>query len=179
MPYVDDLHLPQVEAPLTRSIAGIGAVEFKNWIVRVPPAILLTDAERAEAAENSRYRFSVNRVTHVTITAELVRVGFAPRAAAMLAGGFTDAGHGISDFGAPIARNRGELFPTGQTLLVAYPGLSIGEVLNATSDTPWHRLLSARGINPAACTVLNLNQIVWRVRAALGLPLNIQPGALG
>jgi hypothetical protein len=175
--YADDLHLPQIPSADACRAAGIEQVTLKSWISRKPSAVLLSDAERAEAGERTRFLFTLNRVNQIALTAEGVGLGLGPRAAALIAASFTDGTSGITDTGAPVSRGLGELFPTGQTLLVAYPGGQVGYVLNATADTPWHRALSAMGLTPAACTLLNVNQVVWRVRSALELPVIVQPGA--
>src|SRR5688500_13658042 len=72
--------------------AGISAETLKNWVSRKPAAILLDKKDQAATARGVPIRFSFNRVMQIALTAELVRLGWQPRAAAMVAVTFSDVG---------------------------------------------------------------------------------------
>jgi hypothetical protein len=172
MTYIDDIHFPQVPSAVTCRTAGIDAGTLKNWICRKPAAVLLTNEERAKAGQSTRFAFTINRVTQITITAELVRLGLGPKAAALIAAGFTDAGDGPLP-GAP-KRNPGGLFETGQTLLAAYPETEVGYVFNVSPQETWRQVLHRHVHSTPSSIIIDMNWIVWHVRRGLGMPINSQ-----
>jgi hypothetical protein len=137
--------------------AGINSVTLKNWISRDPPAVLLTASDRASHVSGRPHLLTFRRVMQIAITAELVRLGWGPRAAAIAAASFTDSGNS--------RRPPGELYEDGITLLVARPGEdepSFKVVNWKHGATPFEVL----GIGQGA-TVVNLSAIVETVQGAL------------
>ncbi len=162
-------HVPYYTSAETALAAGVSADTLKNWVSRKPQVILMTQEEREEVGRGRPILFSTQRVIQVAITARLVEMGWQPRAATMLAAGFTDVGHGESRTpdGRVVrpARDPGQLFPDGATLLVARPGVSVpssNDVLHVTPDSPWMAVL-----RDEAAVVLNLNSLVQGVRLRL------------
>jgi hypothetical protein len=148
--------------------ANITPATLKNWVSRRPAAVLLTKEDQVASAKGSPIRYSFNRVMQIAITAELVRMGWQPRPAAMLAVQFSDLGFG--PLGDQPGRDPGELFPTGRTVLIAdtvpaddCPG---GKCIRVDDSTPLCSVLYA---HPAA-VVVDVSRIWMTVRVQLGLP---------
>ncbi len=148
--------------------AGIDSATLKNWVSRKPPAVLLTAAERVKFSQRSRFEFSYQRVMQIAITAELVRLGFQPRHAGILAAGYTDMAAGPLP-GRPD-RQPGELFPAPYlTLLAVYPGADLSDVFCMKPDGSWSQIFTGGLSRPAktAAVVVVVNEIDRRVRASL------------
>ncbi|UFN48126.1 hypothetical protein LPC08_19220 [Roseomonas sp. OT10] len=152
--------------------AGIPSDTFKNWIMRHPPAILLTDKERKNNGRGRPMMLSFTRIMHITLTAELNRLGMAPRPAAMAAAAFTDTNRGAAHGGwvgeeTPPHRLPGQLFPQGTTLLLvtgASDTQMLADCICITPKTPVADLLAQL----AACIVVDVNAFDLRVRTVLG-----------
>jgi hypothetical protein len=157
--------------------ANITPATLKNWVSRRPAAVLLTKDDQAASAKGSPIQYSFRRVMQVAITAELVRLGWQPRPAAMVAITFTDLSWGGSAWIGdepqhdPDARNPGQLFSTGRTFLVAdeVPSDSLpgGKCIRVDDTTP---LMSVVGTHHAAA-VVDVSALWFSVRLRLGLPL--------
>ncbi|TPG44222.1 hypothetical protein EAH89_27785 [Roseomonas nepalensis] len=160
--------------------ADINLSTLKNWMMRDPPIILMKkdrgDSERG--GRGSPLLFSFNRVLQIAITAELVRMGLAPRRAADISLGFSDAGDTAAGFvgdqcleeAVQQMRSPGQLYPEGLTLLVGYAERTTGKTINVTDETKLLDLLwssqSAQGRQEIAVIVW-VNFLHRRVRAAL------------
>ncbi len=162
-------HVPYYTSAETASAAGVSVDTLKNWVSRKPQVILMTQEEREEVGRGRPILFSIQRVIQVAITARVVSMGWQPRDATMLAKDFTDGGHDESRTpdGRVVrpARDPGQLYPDGTTLLVAYPGATVRSgpnVLHVAPDTPWTVVL-----RDEAAVVLNLNSLVQGVRLRL------------
>lgn len=163
--------------------ANIKLETLKNWVFRRPAAVLLTADDQAASAKGSPIRYSFNRVMQIAITAELVRLGWQPRQAAMVAVSFTDVSNGgpatIVDDASnldphPDDRGPGELFRTGRTLLVAHEApldnLPGGVCVRVDETTP---LADVLGITTSvhAAVVVDVSALWESVRLRLRLPL--------
>lgn len=163
------------------TVADITHATLLNWVSRQPPAILLTAAEREVAGKGYPLTFSFNRIMQIAITAEMVRVGWRPRPAAMAAVAFTDVGESSGHREgeeAPTVRRPGELFATGTTLLIAYdPSAEAGRAakcIKVDADTNWSALfgpIRRGGVPLNVATIVNVSHIWVRARMALGLHL--------
>jgi hypothetical protein len=191
MHYVDDLDAPQFFTADACKAAGIEQSTLKNWIVRSPPAILISEEDRASigAAGPSHERmaggsgrshlFTFRRVMQIALCAELVRLGFPPRKAGLIAAGFTDLG--IGSFGwvgepfKPTKRERGpgELYANGLTILVAEPETGLGRVINVDPTKPklWELFYSGTQRTTSAA-VVNVTAVWARVIESLGLDMD-------
>jgi hypothetical protein len=130
--------------------AGIDTATLKNWISRDPPAILLTENDRASHVSGRPHLLTFRRVVQITIVAELVRLGWGPRVAAIAAATFTDSGNS--------RRQPLELFPEGATLLIARPDApESAKVARALDLVSW---ASITGPGARGATVLDLSAII-------------------
>lgn len=179
MSYIDDPHIPQIPSAEACKAAGIDQTTLKGWISRKPPAILLTNEERSALELGGRFLFSLNRVVHIALVAELVRLKIGPRDATLIAAGFTDTGKGPL-FPGDEHRNPGALFKTGQTLLIYDLSRDqFGRVIKADPKDSWHDVMCSQGRSSSvAAIIVNVNTVVERVRSALGLPFKPQDGSL-
>lgn len=108
------------------------------------------------------------------ICAQFVALGLPPRRAGVLAELFMNFGHGdIRDQG---RRNAGQLFPTGTTLLVAYPAgpqdkkeLWMSEAINVIPESKMVDLfLRLNGGREIAAVILNLTELYGQVQRNIG-----------
>jgi hypothetical protein len=190
MSLIPDFDVPQFFTGQMCGGAGIGHQTLKNWITRDPPALLISAADRALfAAQGIRiatephdrlstqtgrpHLFTFRRVLQAAIVAELSRLGVVPRQAGMLSLAFTDVGDVAAVFqGEPLpdVRQPGELYPTGETFLVARAGESIASVVNIdVNKASAATVFGLLGAGDPASMIVNLNVIDARVRASLGL----------
>jgi hypothetical protein len=154
--------------------AGIDGSTLKNWISREPPALLLADTDSASHVSGRPHLLTFWRVLRIAIMADLVRLAWGPGMAAIAAAGFTDSGS--------RGRRRGELFPTGTTLLIgppSAPGEDAPFVKVVNSDTITDEPMIWAIINgtdtiekggfvgPHGATVLDFCAIVAAVQRAL------------
>ena len=177
MNYQDDADLPQFPSEAACEAAGIDSATLKNWISRKPSAVMIGENERVKAGNKTTYRFSLRRVLQLTITAELVRLGYGPGDASLHAARFTDPEPG--SLPGRTAHQIGELYRKNFTLLLIYPG-GHSDVVNVKADDAWRIVMRAglaAGRQPAA-TIVNLNDIDRHVRTTLGLPLTARDWAV-
>ena len=118
-----DLDVPRYLAADVCAAAGIDAATLKNWMVerpdaRTPPPILLDKTDRLAAGSGRPNLFTFRRAMQISLLADLVRLGFQPRRAGVIAAGFTDFGN---DKTSSPSRDPGELYADGFTLLLAFP----------------------------------------------------------
>lgn len=169
-----DIHEKRFSSADACKAAGITQATLKNWLSRQPGPILLTKEEREEAGSRTRFLLPYLRVLQIALTAELKRLGFALRAAGILASGFTDVGDTPSAWSVdeiPTSRLPGHLYPTGATLLIAYSNETVSFIVNAGHKTSWKELFEQGGYHQHAAVVVNVNTVDTRVRLALGVPL--------
>ncbi len=65
--------------------AGIPHSTLRNWVSSDPPAVLMKAEDRAMVGRGHALTFTFRRVVAIAITAELVRLGWRPRQAAIAA----------------------------------------------------------------------------------------------
>lgn len=195
MSYLNDPDAPQFFTGDACKAAGIDNATLKNWITRSPPAILMSEEDRAEFAERGftdesfdrqsyerlamgagrSHLFTYRRVMQLALCAELVRLGFPPRKAGMVAAGFTDIGDTATGWGnEPIEVKRlpGELYYDGFTLLIARPDRETGSCLNVDFKTPITDLLFHSNQSLTTAVIVNVNHVNDRVLGSLGLDRN-------
>jgi hypothetical protein len=157
---------------------GVDQVTLKNWIAR--GAILMSDEDRArlgvEGPSHERlatgsgrsHLFTLRRVVQIALIAELVRLGFSPSKAGVLALGFTDVGKGsIDENGKPaIQRFPGQLHKSGHTLLIAHPDQETSTIINADLNASLHTIFQS-GAEGSSAAVVNVSEVCARVCAAL------------
>jgi hypothetical protein len=154
--------------------AQIDAVTLRNWISRDPPAITLREHDRKALRSGKPHLFTYRRVLQVALTADLVRLGFAPRKAGMMAAGFTEVGDvTIPKGGADreeAERLPGELYPDGLTFLIAYPEDDVSYIQRVGPKTSLLEVLhlSGEGLR-ASAAIVNVTQIDMYARAVLGM----------
>ena len=171
MAYSLDPHVAQFFTVDVCAAAGITPATLVNWIGKQPPAIVMGADDRPGTSGRS-HLFSFQRAMQIALTAKLVSSGTgSPRRAGMLAATFTDMSSGFEDNADGTRREPGELFRTGYTVLVAYPGEDHATILNMIEDkTPMRNIFfpieSATRHQPAATIVL-VDLIYQQVRAAL------------
>lgn len=197
MAYIDDPDAPQFFSGDACKAAGIDNATLKNWITRSPPAILVSDEDRAAFADigvtgpsferlamgaGRSHLFTYRRVMQLALTAELVRLGFPPRKAGMVAAGFTDVGDTASGWGnEPIMIERlpGELYQDGLTILIAEPDRETGHTMKVDFKTPLTDVLFSGARRITTAVVVNVGDINDRVLASLGLNRNWFRGRAG
>lgn len=174
MPYSPDPDLPQFFSADLCAAANIDAATLKNWISREPYALRLSDDDRRAVGTGRQHLFTFRTVMQAVICAEFVILGLPPRRAGAFAELFMNFGYG--DARDPKRREAGEMFPTGATILVAYPAgpqdkkeLWASEAINMTPKTTladvFQRLNGGREI---AAVMLNLSTLYERVRKTFG-----------
>lgn len=170
MPYIDDLSAPQIRAADVCSAAGIDMNTFKNWISRSRRSIVipLAPEERRGEGERTFLQLTLRSAYHVALVAELVKRGHEPRHAHEIAAAFSMFGDGN--------REPGSLFADGYTYLVGAVEAGASYVRQvqprATLVEVTH---DAEAHGGGVSALIRVDPIVWRVRAALGLPA--RPGS--
>ena len=175
MEYIEDIDLPQFPSSAACAAARIDLATLKNWAVRKPSAILLTEAERGGPGRARRFAFSFRRVMQIAITADLVKLGFAPRRAVVVAAGFTEVGDSPAGWNDEVimqARRPGQLYPDGFTILIAHPESELAEVVNVRRNTTFADVLTTHARPEEAVALVNINSVDRRVRDSLGLPMS-------
>lgn len=172
MPYSDNPDQPQFfSADLCRA-ANIDAATLKNWISREPYAIRLRDEDRRAIGTGRPHLFTYRTVLQAAICAEFVALGLPPRRAGALAELFMNFDYG--DVRDPKRREAGELFPTGRTVIVAYPAGSQTErelwgsvAINLTENTLLSELFKLNGVgNMTTAVLVDVTSISERTRKA-------------
>lgn len=179
MPISDDPYRPQFFSADLCAAAQIDGATLKNWIGREPSALQLSDDDRRAVGAGRPHLFTLRTVMQAAICAKLVRLGLAPRRAGSLAALFMNFGR--SD--AKVKFRPGELFPTGTTLLVAYPvgpqeekGEWGSQAINITPESTFSELFPLlNGGREVGAIVLNLSELFDRVQKTLGI--NFSPAA--
>ena len=174
MPYNNDPDLPQFFSADLCAAAKIDAPTLKNWISREPYVIRLSDEDRRAIGTGRPHLFTYRTVLLAAICAEIVVLGVPPRRAAAFAELFMNFGYESSH--SPKHRHPGELFPTGSTILVAYPAgpqdkkeLWASHAVNMTSETRLEDVLTQlNGGRQNAAIMINLTVIYERVRQIFG-----------
>lgn len=154
--------------------AQIDFITLRNWISRDPPAITLREHDRKALKSGKPHLFTYRRVLQVALTADLVRLGFPPRKAGMMAAGFTDVGDvaipPLGDHGDEAERQPGELYADGLTFLIAYPEDDLSYVQKVGPKTSLLEVLHLDGEGlRASAAIVNVTQIDMYARAVLGL----------
>lgn len=194
--YVPDIGVAQFFSGDACKAAGIDGATLKNWMTREPPALLVSEEDRAKFREQGfdiggaiserlaggsgrSHLFTYRRVMQMALVAEMVALGLSPRRAGTLALGFSDVGEAVAYWGggpAPeIPRWPGELFPEGRTVLVAYPGDDHSQVINVPAGKPTYSVLEALRVGTrrsGSAIIVDVNVVDDRVRASLGLDRN-------
>lgn len=175
--FVDRFTSAQVAAA-----ARISPDTLKNWVSRRPAVVILNQYDEAGGGKGSRNLFSLNRVMQVAIMADLVRLGWGPNDAAVAAIRFTDIGGvaagWVGEEEIKPTRSPGALFETGETILVGRPPRAgehapFAQVLNVQPKDTWTTLAHLMQVcadDPAGATILNIGDIMLRVRLSLNLP---------
>jgi hypothetical protein len=174
MPYDANPDLPQFfSADLCRA-ADIDAATLKNWISREPYAIRLREEDRRAIGTGRSHLFTYRTVLQAAICAEFVTLGLPPRRAGSLAELFVSFGYG--DVRDPKRREAGELFPTGKTVIVAFPAGPLTEkqewgsvTINWTGETRLDEVFKwARAGNKTSAVLLDVTTVSERARKAFG-----------
>jgi hypothetical protein len=174
MPYDTNPDLPQFfSADLSRA-ANIDAATLKNWIGREPYAIRLRDEDRRAIGTGRPHLFTYRTVLQAAICAEFVTLGLPPRRAGSLAELFMNFGYG--DVRDPKSREGGELFPTGRTIIVAFPAGPQTEkelwgsvAINWTKETRLSDVFKLNGAgNMSSAVLVDVTKISERTRKAFG-----------
>ena len=155
---------------------------ISNWLTRRDIRALERDPHELRSPGTGRSRrFSLRRVLHIALMAQLVRVGLAPRAASYAALRWTDDSDSPARYAADAHdptkdRNPGELFKDGKTLFIVWHGLDGTEdnpdaaVVRYTDTSELDDLFSPNKSRQAdAITVIDLGELDYRTRAALGV----------
>jgi len=174
MPYSDDPDQPQFFSADLCAAADIDASTFKNWISREPYAIRLTEDDRRAIGTGRPHLFTLRTVLQAAICAAFVRLGLPPRRSGSFAELFMNLSHG--DVRDAKWRAAGELFPTGSTVLVAFPAgpqdkkeLWGSVAVNMTRETRFEDVFKQlNGGREAAAVIINVSAIYERVQKALG-----------
>lgn len=146
---------PKYKPGAVAAAAGISNETLRNW-QRSDRCVILREPGRL---------MTFRRAMQVALMANLVDQGIRAEFAARAALGFTDSGLGPLP-GRP-ARDPGELFAEGWTILCVYPG-DIYDVKNVQPDTHATELFTPMGMTRSELvTMLNLSNIVPRLRAVL------------
>lgn len=174
MPYSNDPDQPQFFSADLCAAANIDAPTFKNWISREPYAIRLTDDDRRAIGTGRPHLFTFRTVLQAAICAAFVRLGLPPRRAGSFAELFMTFGHG--DARDPKRRDAGELFPTGSTVLVAFPAgpqdkkeLWASVAVNMTAETKLMDVFKQlNGGREIAAVMIDVSAIYERTQKAFG-----------
>lgn len=174
MPYVDNPDLPQFFSADLCKAANIDAATLKNWISREPYALRLSDDDRRAIGTGRPHLFTYRTVLQAAICAEFVALGFPPKRAGSLAELFMKLGHGNSRDPKRLAA--GELFPTGSTVLVAYPAgpqdqkeLWVCQSVNMTPETRLDDVFKQlNGGRENKAVLINLSTVYENVRSTFG-----------
>lgn len=158
-------------AAVTRA-TGIPSATVHNWMCRKPPAILRTHVERQADAIGMHLEVDFTRVVAIGLVGQVAQLGFSPRQAAMMAAAFTDSSSYAED---GTFRMPGDLFPSGMTLLLCYPGASFGKVVRVEDETQFEALFESREGPAEACAVVWVNSVYQRIYRALFAPHNERP----
>ena len=165
---LNDLDTPRWLSADLCSAAGIDLATFKNWSRSDPPVVVMGERDRAAGGSGHRHLFTLRRVLQAAVTAEFVEQGLPPRLAGIAAFACTD----MAD--APLpglipARQPGELFPTGWTVVLLHRRRDPW-VLNWHPDQPLRLQLFQHpmGAKPGGTFVL-ANLVYARVLRALEL----------
>jgi hypothetical protein len=152
---VIDLDIPRHLSSTVCRIAGIEATTLRNWMRPPEPAIILGVHDRAAIATGSVHLFTGRRLMQAAMTADLCRLGLAPRRAGMASVFFTDSGIG--------RRKPCELFPApDETFLIVRGGeqFDVEIVKVKAGQVPSNVLL---GRTATAVIALSINRIYDRV----------------
>jgi hypothetical protein len=174
MTYSNDPDLPQFFSADLCTAAKIDTATLKNWISREPYALRLSDGDRRAIGTGRQHLFTYRTVMQAAICAEFVVLGLSPRRAGAFAELFMNLGEGGQ--GNAKRRAPGELFPTGSTVLVAYPAgpqdkkeLWASQAVNMTTETRLDDVFKQlNGGREAAAVMINISMIHDRVRNAFG-----------
>jgi hypothetical protein len=174
MPYSDNPDQPQFFSADLCKAANIDAPTFKNWISREPFAIRLTEDDRRAVGTGRPHLFTFRTVLQVAICAEFVRLGLPPRRAGSFAELFMNFGYG--DARDPKRREAGELFPTGSTVLVAFPAgpqdekeLWASVSVNMTAETKLADVFKQlNGGRETAAVMIDVSRVYQRAQNAFG-----------
>lgn len=170
--YIDNPDIPQFLSPDVQKAVGIDAATFRNWIVRKPAAILLSEDDRLAGGSGRSHLLTYRRTLQTAITAHLVRLGLSPRQAGLAAAKFTDMGSAVSGAAGqigPFKRGPGQLFNGGATLLVVQADEGAAEIVHATPQTTAASLFYGR---KPALAIAHINRIDEDLKATLGIHPN-------
>ena len=166
MNYQADIDLPQVHPADAVAAAPTDLVTLRNWSrpsrADPHPALHIAADERVPWGTRERFSFTLRRVYQIAIVVELVRFQIAPRQAGMMAFAFTDTEE-CELPGQPF-RRRGEVYPTGRTVLLIHGHLA--RVINVQDHERPYWIFGGNQLSAAAIAV-DLNAVVRRVHASL------------
>jgi hypothetical protein len=174
MSYSNDPDMPQFFSAELCAAANIDAATLKNWISREPYSLRLSEDDRRAIGTGRSHLFTFRTVMQAAICAEFVMLGLPPRRAGAFAELFMNLGQG--DARDPKRRDAGEIFPTGVTILLAYPAgpqdkkeLWASVAINMTPETTLADVFrSLNGGRAITAVMLNLSGLYERVRQAFG-----------
>jgi hypothetical protein len=174
MAYSSNPDQPQFFSADLCNAANIDAATLKNWISREPCALRLRDEDRRAIGAGRPHLFTYRTVLQAAICAEFVTLGLPPRRAGSLAELFMNWGYG--DVRDPKHREGGELFPTGSTILVAFPvgpqtekELWVSHTINLNEQTKLSDLFKLNGgRNMTTAVILDVTTVSERTRKAFG-----------
>ncbi|WP_225766984.1 hypothetical protein [Inquilinus sp. Marseille-Q2685] len=164
---------PRFTISQAAAVAGVEPGAVRNWFQR--GHLILADEDRKAMEAGYAHKLTLRRVLQIAIAAELVAFGISPSKAGWFAAKFTDLGEGDAGWeGEPsfhrpvITRRPGHLFNDGMTVLqISRTALELrAEVVNIHSKTNALSFFTKGG----AVLLLDLTDLVFQVRAKLGLP---------
>jgi hypothetical protein len=152
------------------AVASIKPSTLRDWFDREPAIILLRKNDRQTVGLDRAPLLTLRRVFQIALTAELTRLGVMAQRAANLAAMFTDRGGekpaNWRSHPNYVAREAGQLFPSGGTILLANKDGMHGPVIAAVINA-----LRADGLgrHEAGAVVLDVEAVVTRVLLSLRL----------
>jgi hypothetical protein len=173
MDYVENPDLPQFPRDAACAAARIDLATLEDWASQVPPALPAAEDDKADPSRGPVLSF--RQVMQVAIAADLVKLGFTPERAYVVAGRFSDMGDGSPGLHNEVitkARWPGQLYPVGFTILVARHDNEAANVLNVGRSTTFADMLTDSLWPDEAVVLVNINAIDRRVRGSLGLSID-------
>lgn len=160
-----DLETPRCSLAEGARAAGLPPNTVRTYYDR---GVFTLNANEVRASDARAHGISLRRVYQFAITGDLVKLGVAPRTAALWAMGFTDVpGAYIPGRGKEVVRDMGRLCGGAYTWLVGHAGSDASKIFAVTADST---ALAVLDFTKHGAVVLPLDVIIGRVNVALKLP---------
>lgn len=171
MEYVKFLDVPRFSARDALAVGPKSYATLRSW--NDTEAFLMRESDRRSLGTGRPHLFTLRRILQIALIAEMVKFGLSPRRAGIFAAGFTDVGDAEAGWeGEPDQLNRlpGQLYPTGDTLLIVYPDEDEAEIVNVHTSVSIANLFRSRTKQfPASAIIVDIGLVDARVRQTLGL----------